>query len=160
MIQALVLVAVVGAAGCKQGDGALPAKTGDVPNRISDMKRDMESMVAGDQTALKDLTDDLSVFTEEQEGQTAVRGLTNTLAPMLMNRPINDETMTRIVTVLWTATAARDLSERQVDALKDDMRTVLMSAGVSQPDANLAAGRVGDVQKAVTLRTRRWWERY
>jgi hypothetical protein len=160
MIQTLILVAVVGAAGCKQGDGALPAKAGEVPNRISDMKRDMESMVAGDQTALKDLTDDLSVFTEEQEGQTAVRGLTNTLAPMLMNRSINDETMTRIVTVLWTATAARDLSERQVDALKDDMRTVLMSVGVSQPDANLAAGRVGDVQKAVTLRTRRWWERY
>lgn len=160
MIQALILVAVVGAAGCKQGDGALPAKAGDVPNRISDMKRDMESMVAGDQTALKDLTDDLSVFTEEQEGQTAVRGLTNTLAPMLMNRSINDETMTRIVTVLWTATAARDLSERQVDALKDDMRTVLMSVGVSQPDANLAAGRVGELQKAVTLRTRRWWERY
>lgn len=160
MIQTLILVAVVGAAGCKQGDGALPAKVGEVPNRISDMKRDMESMVAGDQTALKDLTDDLSVFTEEQEGQTAVRGLTNTLAPMLMNRSIDDETMTRIVTVLWTATAARDLSERQVDALKDDMRTVLMSVGVSQPDANLAAGRVGDVQKAVTLRTRRWWERY
>lgn len=160
MIQTLILVAVVGAAGCKQGDGALPAKAGEVPNRISDMKRDMESMMAGDQTALKDLTDDLSVFTEEQEGQTAVRGLTNTLAPMLMNRSINDETMTRIVTVLWTATAARDLSERQVDALKDDMRTVLMSVGVSQPDANLAAGRVGDVQKAVTLRTRRWWERY
>jgi hypothetical protein len=160
MIQALVLVAAVGAAGCKQGDGALPAKTGEVPNRISDMKRDLESMVAGDQTALKDLTDDLNVFTEEKEGQTAVRGLTNTLAPMLMNRSITDETMTRIVTVLWTAAAARDLSERQVDALKDDMRTVLTSVGVSQPDANLAAGRVGDVQKAVTLRTRRWWERY
>ena len=138
----------------------MPAKTGEVPNRISDMKRDLETMVAGDQTALKDLTDDLSVFTEEQEGQTAIRGLSNTLAPMLMNRSINDETMTRIVTLLWTAAAARDLSERQVDALKDDMRTVLISVGVSQPDANLAAGRVGDVQKAVTLRTRRWWERY
>ena len=160
MIRALVLVAVVGAAGCKQGDGAMPAKTGEVPNRISDMKRDLETMVAGDQTALKDLTDDLSVFTEEQEGQTAIRGLSNTLAPMLMNRSINDETMTRIVTLLWTAAVARDMSERQVDALKEDMRTVLISVGVSQPDANLAAGRVGDVQKAVTLRTRRWWERY
>ena len=63
--------------------------------------------------------------------------------------------------MLWTAVAARELSERQVDALKDDMRnTLLTSVGVTQPDANLAAGRVGDVQNAVTLRTRRWYERY
>jgi hypothetical protein len=79
---------------------------------------------------------------------------------MLVNRALNDEAMTRIVTVMWTAAAARELSERQVDALKDEMRTVLTSVGVSQPDANLAAGRIGDVQNAVTLRTRSWYERY
>jgi hypothetical protein len=160
MIQALILVAVVGAAGCKQGDGALPAKAGEVPNRISDMKRDMESMVAGDQTALKDLTDDLSVFTEEPDGHTAIRALSNTVSAMLVKRMLNDEALTRIVTTMWTAVAARDLSERQVDALKDEMRSVLTSVGVSQPDANLAAGRIGDVQRAVTVRERRWYERY
>jgi len=31
---------------------------------------------------------------------------------------------------------------------------------VTQPDANLAAGRVGVVQNAVTQRTRHWYERY
>jgi len=40
------------------------------------------------------------------------------------------------------------------------MRNTLLAVGVTQPDANLAAGRVGDVQNAVTLRTRRWYERY
>jgi hypothetical protein len=40
------------------------------------------------------------------------------------------------------------------------MRDLLMSIGVSQQDANLAAGWVGNVQKAVTLRSRRWYERY
>ena len=62
--------------------------------------------------------------------------------------------------LVWTTVAARQLSERQVDGLKDDMRGFLSSLGVAQNDANLAAGRVGDVQKAVTLRTRRWYERY
>jgi hypothetical protein len=160
MIQALVFVAAVGAAGCKQGDGAMPAKTGEVPNRIYDMRRDLEMVAVGDQTAVKDLADDMIVFTEEPEGQTAIRALSNTIAPMVMNRTLTEENLMRIATLMWTAAAARDLSERQVDALKDDVRVVLTSVGVSQPDANLAAGRVGDVQKAVTLRTRRWYQRY
>ena len=155
----LALVLAV-SAGCKQGDGTLPGKTGDVPNRLSDLKRDLESVVAGDQGAVQDLIDDLNVFTEEPEGQSAARALTNTVCPMLINRKLDDEAMTRIVTVLWTAVSARELSERQIDALKDEMRNVLTSVGVSQPDANLAAGRVGDVQNAVTLRSRRWYERY
>jgi hypothetical protein len=44
--------------------------------------------------------------------------------------------------------------------LKDEMRNTLLSVGVTQPDANLAAGRVGDLQITVTLRKRRWYERY
>ena len=160
IVYALVLVASVSAGGCKQGDGSLPAKTADVPNRLSDLKRDLETVVAGDQTAIQDLADDLGVFTEEPEGHLAIRVLSNTVGSMLVKRAVNDEAMTRIVTVMWTAAAAHDLSERQVDALKDEMRNVLTSVGVTQPDANLAAGRVGDVQKAVTLRTRHWYERY
>jgi hypothetical protein len=73
---------------------------------------------------------------------------------------VNDEAQTKIVNLLWTSVASRELSERQIDALKDDMRNTLLAVGVTQPDANLAAGRVGDVQKAVTLRTRHWYERY
>jgi hypothetical protein len=73
---------------------------------------------------------------------------------------VNDETQAKIVNLLWTSVAARELSERQVDALKDDMRNTLLAVGVTQPDANLAAGRVGVVQNVVTLRTRRWYERY
>jgi hypothetical protein len=160
IVYALVLAAAVSAAGCKQADGALPAKDNDVPNRLADLKRDLESVAAGDQTAVKDLTDDLMVFTDDPEGQTATRALSTTVCSMLVKRSLNDETMTRLVTVLWTAVAARDLSERQVDALKDDLRGQLISVGVSQADANVAAGRIGEVQQAVTLRPRRWYERY
>ena len=108
IVYALVLAAALSAGGCKQGDGPLPAKTGDVPNRISDLKRDLEAVAAGDQTAAQDLTDDLNVFSEEPEGQMAIRALSNTVCSMLVNRALNDEAMTRIVTVMWTAAAARD----------------------------------------------------
>jgi hypothetical protein len=157
---ALVLIVAVGTGACKQGDGPVPAKINDVPNRLGDLKRDLESVVAGDQQAIQDLTDDLLVFTEEPEGRTAAKALAMTVCSMLVTRKVNDETQSKIVDLLWTSVAARELSERQVDALKDDMRNTLLAAGVSQPDANLAAGRVGDVQNAVTLRTRRWYQRY
>jgi hypothetical protein len=160
MLFALVLIAALGTGACKQGDGPLPAKVDDVPNRLSDLKRDLEAIVAGEQQAIQDLTDDLLVFTPEPEGHNATKALSMTVCSMLVKKPINDETQTKIVNLLWTTVAARELSERQVDALKDDMRNTLLSAGVTQPDANLAAGRVGDVQNAVTLRTRRWYERY
>jgi hypothetical protein len=160
MVYTMVLTAVVSVAACKQGDGAMPAKTGEIPNRLADMKRDLETITAGDQTAVQDLIDDLNVFSEEPEGRAAISALSNTVGPMLVKRSVPDEALTRIVAVMWTAAAGRELSERQVDTLKDEMRNVLTSVGVSQPDANLAAGRVGDVQNAVTLRTRRWYERY
>jgi hypothetical protein len=157
---ALVLIAALGAGACKQGDGAMPGKINDVPNRLGDLKRDLEAVVGGEQQAVQDLTDDLLVFTDEPEGRNATKALAMTVASMLVNRKVNDETQTKVVDLLWTSVAARELSERQVDALKDDMRNTLLAAGVTQPDANLAAGRVGDVQNAVTLRTRRWYERY
>jgi hypothetical protein len=160
MLSALVLVAALCAGACKQGDGALPAKTDDVPNRLGDLKRDLAAVVSGEQQAIQDLTDDLLVFTDEPEGQTATKALATTVCSMLVNREVNDETQTKIVNLLWTVVAARELSERQVDGLKDEMRNTLLAVGVTQPDANLAAGRVGDVQNAVTLRTRRWYERY
>ena len=70
---ALVLAAAVGAAGCKQGDGPLPEKTGDVPNRLGDLHRDLQAIIGGDQRAIQDLSDDLVVFTEEPEGQAAAK---------------------------------------------------------------------------------------
>jgi hypothetical protein len=79
---------------------------------------------------------------------------------MLVNRSLDADARTRLTTLLWMTVAAREFSERQVDKLKDDMRELLMSIGVSQLDANLVAGWVGNVQKAVTLRNRRWYERY
>jgi hypothetical protein len=160
LVCALAVIAAMGAGACKQGDGTLPAKVDDVPNRLGDLQRDLSAVVGGQQQAIQDLTDDLIVFTDEPDAQAATKAMAMTVAPMLVNRPVNDDTQMKIVTLLWTAVAARELSERQVDALKDDVRNTLLSVGVTQPDANLAAGRVGDVQKAVTLRTRRWYERY
>jgi len=160
IVHVLLLAVAVGLGACRQGDGELPAKTDDVPNRLADLKRDLESVAAGDPQAVLELADDLQVFTEEPEGVPASRAFATTVSAMLVKRTLNEDTLTRLATLLWTAVAAHDLSERQVDALKDDLRGLLISIGVSQQDANLAAGWVGNVQKTVTLRSRRWYQRY
>lgn len=161
IVHLLLLVALsTPLAGCRQGDGELPLKTGDVPQRLVDLGRDIDGVVAGDQQAVTDLTDDLLVFVEEPEGMEAVRAMSRTICPMLVNRTLSPDTVSRLATLLWTTVGAREFSERQVDALENDMRELLLSIGVSQQDANLAAGWVGNVQQAVTERNRRWYERY
>ena len=160
IVHVLLLAAVVSLGGCRQPDGVLPARVDDVPGRLEDLGRDLQNVAPGDPQAVQDLGDDLAVFTERPAGITAAHALATTVSSMLVKRTLNGEFVARLAALLWTVSAARDLSERQVDALKDELREMLLSLGVSQQDANLAAGRVGDVQKAVTGRSRSWYERY
>jgi hypothetical protein len=159
MVYALLVAASMGAA-CKQADGEMPARNGEVPQRLVDIGRDIDNVTGGNPDGPAELTDDLLVYAEEPEATTAARAMSTTISGMILKRPLNEETRNRLAMLLWTAVAARDLSERQIDTLKDDMRELLTSIGVSQEDANLAAGWVGNVQKAVTKRNRRWYERY
>ena len=124
------------------------------------MQRDLESVGAGETDGAKDLADDLAVFAEEPEGAAAARTLAGSVSVVLVKRTLNEEALKQLSTVLWKSVGSRELSERQVDALKDDMRGTLISIGVAQSDANAVADRVGLTQKAVTYRTRRWYERY
>ena len=152
--------AACAAAGCRQADGELPAQAGEVPNRLHDLERDLESVAAGESDGPKDLADDLAVFADGPEGVTAARTLAGSTSVVLVKRMLNEEALKQLSTVLWKTVASRNLSERQVDGLKDDMRGTLISIGVSQADSNAVADRVGQTQKAVTQRTRRWYERY
>ena len=155
-----MLAAACSVAGCRQSDGPMPQETGDVPNRLHDLQRDLESVAAGEAEGAKDLADDLAVFAGDPDGMTAARTLAGSVSVVILKRSLSADALKQLSTILWKAIAARELSERQVDALKDDMRGVLISIGVAQADANAVADRVGQTQKTVTLRTRRWYQRY
>jgi hypothetical protein len=160
LVHASLLIVAVALGACKQADGQMPTKTQDVPNRLSDIRRDLESIGSGDTQAVQDLSDDLTVFAAEADGITAARALATTVSPLLMKKTMNDDARTRMADLLWLTVAGHDLSERQADALKDDMRALLASLGVAPADANLVAGRMDTVHKAVSERPRRWYERY
>ena len=147
-------------AGCRQSDGAWPVEKNEVPNRLHDLQRDLESVAGGEADGPKDLADDLAVFADAPEGATAARTLAGSVSVVLVKRKVTEDGLKQLATILWKAVGSRELSERQVDALKDDMRGTLIAMGVMQSDANAVADRVGQTQKAVTQRTRRWYERY
>jgi hypothetical protein len=58
----------------------------------------------------------------------------------------------------WVTVAGRQLSEKQVDSLKNEMKQELMALGVNEQQAQGVADQVGTVQQAVTARHRRWYE--
>jgi hypothetical protein len=59
----------------------------------------------------------------------------------------------------WVTVAARQLSEQQIESLKNEMKSELMALGVEEQKAQSVADQVGVVQQAVTARHRRWYER-
>jgi len=160
ILNVLALISAIVLAGCRQSDGEMPLRTAEVEQRLEDLGRDIDNVAGGNPDGPVELTDDLVVFTEDPDAISAVRALSNVVCPLLVKRSLDADTRSRLATLLWTTVAARELSERQIDRLKDDMRDLLMSIGVAHADANLAAGWVDNVQKAVTLRSRRWYERY
>src|SRR5512138_169267 len=150
----VAVVTLLGTAACRQPDGALPQETPETSNRLHDLQRDLLSVAAGEADGPKDFADDLAVFADEPEGVSAARTLAGSVSVVVLKRSLNDDALKQLTTVLWKAVASRELSQRQVDAIKDDLRGTLVAIGVSQSDANVVAERLGQTQKAVTHRTR------
>jgi hypothetical protein len=155
-----LLSAACVAAGCRQPDGTWPTESGDTPNRLHDLMRDLQSVAAGEADAPKDLADDLAVFAENPAGASAARNLADGISNAIRKRNASEDACKQLASILWKAVAARNISVRQADGLKDDMRGVLTSIGVAQADANAAADRIDQTQKAVNVRPRKWYERY
>lgn len=157
----VALLSAVCVTGCRQPDGAWPADSGgDTPNRLHDLTRDLQNVAGGETDAPKDLADDLAVFAEKPAGVSAARNLADGVSATLRKRSASEDACKQMASILWKSVASRELSARQIDSLKDDMRGVLTSLGVSQAEANVVADRIGQTQEAVTVRTRRWYERY
>jgi hypothetical protein len=155
----LLVAAAMAAGGCRQADGELPARDGEVPNRLEDIRKDLLSIAGGNREAANDLGDDLSVFAEAR-GNAAARTLARQVGDAVAASQLNEEAAGRLAEQLWIAVAGRDLSERQVQALQEDVEELLMSAGASQQHADAAGQQIDEVQKAVTARSRRWYERF
>jgi hypothetical protein len=155
----LCVAAALLGTGCRQGEGTMPRAEGDVPNRIGDLSRDLMSIAGGEVQARQDLADDLRVFLDRKpDAVPLVNGLSQRTGEVLSGKRLTDQNSQKLAQQLWVAVAARDLSEKQVETLKNDYQATLVASGVPQERAQGVAGGIEAIQKAIGERHRRWYE--
>lgn len=153
-----VCLAALCATGCRQGDGPMPKADGDVPNRVHDIGRDLQSVAGGDAQAPKDLEEDLMVFVDTNEPRPPVQQLARVVSDSVTKKQLSDDNAEKLGQQLWTAVAARQLSNKQIETLQSDVATTLASVGVTHDAAQRVSAQVGETQKALTRRKKRWYE--
>jgi hypothetical protein len=153
----LMTVSLLGA-GCRQADGEMPAPQGEMPNRIGDISRDLRSVAGGDTQARQDLSDDLVAFVEEDSVHPALEELARRTSELVSGKNLSEQQAQRLAHHLWTSVSARELSQRQVETLQNEVNALLVEIGAPEGNAQTVSAQVGEVQKLVSTRPRRWYE--
>jgi hypothetical protein len=159
VLHALSIVVLLAGAGCRQPDGAVPTPSPDAKEDLSDISKDLTYIATGsDPAAPDDLAYDLRKYTERENGIRAVDELSRRTASAVAGKKLPEQTAQRLAHTLWLSIVATEISDRQVEGLQNDTQSMLMSIGVVDQQAEQVAAQVGEVQRAVTERVRRWYE--
>jgi hypothetical protein len=154
----LVLLPLV-AAGCRQPDGPVPTPNENAQDDLHDISRDLTYIAnASDPAAPNDLAYDLRKYATRDEAVPVVEELSRRTAGVLANKKLPEQTAQRLAHTLWLSISATEISERQIEGLQNDTQSMLVSIGVADAEAEQVAAQVGEVQRAVTRRQRRWYE--
>ena len=154
----LIPVLALSFAACRQADGPVPTPDAATQNEIDDMSRDLLGIAARDAESQKYLADDLHKYTDVASNLPAFDELARSTSGVVAGAKLSEQAAKQLALDLWLAVSAREMSERQVEALQMDLQTVLVSAGVPEPDAQPVVAQVEEVQRLVTARPRRWYE--
>ena len=156
---AVILAASFQCAACRQADGPMPETTASTPNELGDIGRDLQNLASGDPSGPADLSDDISHYAEGTSGgQAAATELSRRLGAALTGKTFKLAQAMPVAHTCWVAVSARQLSEKQIEGLQNEMKSGLMSLGVNEQQAQIVADQVGAVQQTVTGRHRRWYE--
>src|SRR6185295_7299434 len=155
---AVIVAAALQFAACRQADGPMPESNPSTPNELGDISRDLQNLASGDPSGPKDLNDDITHYAEGTEGgQAAAAELSRRLGTALTGKTFKLAQAMPVAHTTWATVAGRQLSEKQVEALKNEMKSGLMSLGANEQEAQNVAEQVGVVRQAVTARHRRWY---
>lgn len=157
----IVLVVLTGLSlgACRQADGPMPTPSEGVLAELDDVTRDLQNVAAArDPQARQDLADDLRKYVEAPDAVSAVDALSQRAATVLAGVDLTEQEAGRLAHSLWLAMAASELSEGQMETLRDDVLAQLMAEGIAEQSAQEFAAQIGEVQGAVAARPRRWYE--
>jgi hypothetical protein len=155
---AVILFSALALGACRQADGPMPTADANTQGELEDVRHDLQNVAKHDPAAPQDLADDLAKYSRRRTAIPAVNELTRRTVTVLAGKNVNEQAGNRLAHTLWTTIYARELSERQVEALQNDVQSQLVAIGVAEPQAQQVAAQVGEVQKAVGDRPRRWYE--
>lgn len=145
--------------GCRQSDGQMPTPSETAQGDLVDIGRDLIYIATGsDPAAPQDLSVDLRKYVTRDEAIPVVEELARRTAGAVAAKKLPEQTSQQLAHTLWVAIAATEMSDRQVEGLQNDTQSILMSIGVADEQAQQVAAQVGEVQRAVTTRQRRWYE--
>ena len=145
--------------GCRQADGPVPTPNATVQEELIDVTRGLQYIASGgDPEAPKNLADDLRKYAQRPAAAPAVDELSRRTSSALAGSTLTEQDAQRLAHNLWLSIAAREISERQIETLQNDIQAILMSVGVAEENAQQVAAQAGEVQGAVTDRPRRWYE--
>ena len=159
LLVSVVIVSAPAVSGCRQPDGPMPQPNGEQENKIVDLGRDLQNVSRGDATAVGELRDDLGGLSSVVVPTDRVGALSSALANALRGKMLADDMSARLARPLFIALAADGLSERQVEALRQDLKAMLTEAQVASPEAQAVADAVRDVQQDIGTNEKRWWHR-
>lgn len=154
----VVIVALLAAAGgCRQSDGTIPRPEGEQANKTSDVGRDLQNVAAQSEGAANDLFDDISNLTSTPPPPALMKEMTSALNTAVAGKQPTPEATQQLAETLFTVITARDLSQKQIEALKVEVTDRTRKIGA----AEAAAAAVGDVavkiQGEITANKRRWY---
>ena len=154
-----VAAALASVSACRQADGPVPTPSAETQEELADVARDLQYIASGsDPAAPTYLESDLSKYARRASAAPVVVELARRTSAAVSGVKLAEQDAQRLTHNLWLSVAAREISERQVEGLQGDMQALLLSIGVPQDRAEQVAAQVGEVQRAVSDRPRRWYE--
>lgn len=156
---ALSATLLVTIAACKQPDGTIPTPTGEQPNKIEDISRDLQNLAAKDGNAPVELADDLSSLDPIQRPPDKITQLSKDLAGALAGRPLSDADARRVAELVFVAVSARELSESQIEQVSADLRTTLTGIGADAQAADRVSATATELASSITRNRKRWYHR-
>jgi hypothetical protein len=155
----LIVTLTVFLGGCRQADGPVPAPSQTYQEELVDVARDLQNVATGrDPNGPAELADDLRKYTDKPAARPLVDELSARTVKAIAGRELPDQDAQRLAHNLWVSIYAKDLSERQIETLQNDLQAHLVSLGAGEDSAGQVAAQVSEVQSSVTLRPRRWYE--
>ena len=146
-------------AACKQPDGAMPVPTGEQPNKLEDISRDLQNLAARDANAPSELSDDLSSLDAVRRPPESIIELSRRLATALGGTTFSDDDAKRVASLLFVAMSAQELSRVQIEQLGTDLQAALTGIGADAQAAAAVATTAMDLASTITRIRERWYHR-